>query len=73
MKTENTEVVETHAVSFKHSDVKDLLKQMEYLVAHPEIVGQYRNSASQFICNKYSWDDVVDQTIEVYQNINSKH
>lgn len=64
---ENAEVVEDKALTFKKSDVKDLREKMEYLLSHPEIVEDYKRQSSDFICTKYNWDDVVKETLQVYQ------
>ena len=64
---ENAEVVEDKALTFKKSNVKDLQKKMEYLLDHPEIVEDYKRQSSDYICTKYNWDDVVQETLQVYQ------
>ena len=64
---ENTEVVEDKALTFQKSNVKDLRKKMEFLFEHPEIVEDYKSQSSDYICNKYNWDDVVEETLRVYQ------
>ena len=64
---ENTEVVEDKALTFQKSNVKDLRKKMEFLLEHPEIVEDYKSQSSDYICNKYNWDDVVEETLRVYQ------
>ena len=64
---ENTEVVEDNALTFQKSNVKDLRKKMEFLLEHPEIVEDYKSQSSDYICNKYNWDDVVEETLRVYQ------
>lgn len=64
---ECAEVVEDKAVTFKKSDVKDLREKLEWLMTNPEAVNQYKATAADFICEKYSWDDVVDKTIELYR------
>ena len=63
---ENTEVVEDKAFTFKKSDVKDLRKKLEYLLAHPEVVEEYRKNSAEYICDKYNWDEVVRETLELY-------
>ena len=63
---ENTEVVENKAISFKRSNVQDLKKQLEELIADPEKVKQYKKEAADFICQKYNWDCIVDKTVDVY-------
>lgn len=64
---ENTEVVEDRAVSFAKGDVQDLKEKLEYLLRHTEEVEKFKQQSADFICNKYSWDDVVEQTIKLYE------
>lgn len=64
---ECAEVVEDKAVIFKKSDIEDLRRKLEWLVGHPDEVNKYKSEAADFICDKYSWDDVVDRTLEIYK------
>lgn len=64
---ENTEVIEDCGVSFKKSDVADLRSQISHLISHPEVVEEYKNRSTYFICNKYNWDDIVDSALELYK------
>lgn len=64
---ENTEVVEDKALSFRKSDVMDLREKLEYLLQHPEKVEEYKQQSTDFICGKYNWDDVVEQTLQIYK------
>lgn len=63
---ENLEVVEDKAVSFIKSDVDDLRDKVRFLIDHPEVVEEYKASAADFICDKYSWDKMTDATITLY-------
>lgn len=63
---ENTEVTGDHAVSFKRGDVADLKSKLEYLIQNPGSVVVYKNSSRDYICGKYSWDFVVEETIKLY-------
>lgn len=63
---ENMEVVEDKAVSFQKSNVADLKEKLEYLLSHPEKVEDYKKESADFICAKYNWEDVVDQTEILY-------
>lgn len=63
---ENVEVVEDKAVSFKHGNVPDLALKMQELIQDPERVNAYKSKAADFICTKYSWEDVTDRTAELY-------
>lgn len=64
---ECAEVVEDKAVVFRKSNVEQLREKLQDLCEHPEKVQSYKNSASDFICQKYNWDDVVDKTVALYQ------
>lgn len=64
---ECAEVVEDKAVVFQKSNVGQLKEKLQYLCDHPEQVKRYKDSASDFICQKYSWDDVVDRTVALYR------
>ena len=39
---------------------------VEMLCDEEEMVKSYRKSAADFVCRKYSWDDVVERTLELY-------
>ncbi|MCD2492288.1 glycosyltransferase family 4 protein [Lacrimispora sp. NSJ-141] len=65
--TECTEVVEDKAEVFKKGNVKDLKEKMQMLCDDGELVRRYKNGASDFICKKYNWNEVVKQTIELYR------
>ena len=64
---ECSEVVEDKALVFQKSNVEQLKEKLQDLCDHPEKVKLYKDSASDFICQKYNWDDVVDKTIALYQ------
>lgn len=65
---ENTEVVAEHAAVFRKSDTQDLQKKMEELLEHPEIRAAYKETAADYICGKYNWDDVAEQTLRLYED-----
>ena len=65
---ECTEVVEDKAVIFKKGDIEDLSAKLQYLSDNPDIVQRYKEMASDFICNKYNWEDIVDKTLELYKS-----
>lgn len=63
---ECAEVVEDKAVTFEKSNIEDLQKKLQWLCDSEEIVEEYKNTASDFICEKYNWDDVVERTLSLY-------
>lgn len=67
---ECADVVKDKAVLFKKGNVKNLQEKLQMLCDSEEIVNQYRKEASNYICNKYNWDDIVEKTIELYRKNN---
>ncbi len=64
---EIAEVVEDKAVLFKKSDTDDLRRKLQQLCDEPDTVQGYKDGAADFICNKYSWDNIVEQTLQLYK------
>lgn len=64
--SECVEVIEDKAVTFKKSNVSDLKRVLQELLDNPVLVERFKEEASNFICSKYNWDDVVDRTLELY-------
>lgn len=65
--SENIEVVEDYAVTFKKSDKNDLQGKLEYLINRG--FNNYTPSEiSSFILKKYNWDQVVDKHLKLYNN-----
>ena len=69
---ENMEVVEENAVCFKKGSIDDLKEKLEYLLESSMTVEKYKATSSRFICNKYNWEEVVNETIQVYDGISRK-
>ena len=64
---ECAEVVEDKAVLFRKGNVASLKEKLEELFLHPEQVEQYKKDAAAFICNKYDWNNVVQETLDIYR------
>lgn len=64
---ECTQVVEDHAVVFEKGNIEDLRDKLQALLDCPDEVRKYRETASEYICEKYNWDDVVDRTLALYR------
>lgn len=64
---ECTSVVEDRAIVFEKSNVEDLRKKLQEACDDNEIVENYKKNVADFICEKYSWDDVVEKTMELYR------
>lgn len=64
---ECTEVCGDKAVCFEKGNINSLKKQLEMLLNSSDIVNEYKSAASEFICNKYNWQDVCRQTLRLYR------
>ncbi len=60
------EVVEDKAVLFKKGKVQDLKDKLQFLCDHEQDVESYKINAADFVCKKYNWDKVVEQTEKLY-------
>lgn len=65
--SECTEVVQDKAVVFEKSSVLDLKDKLQNLCNDVGLTNTYKKNASEYICNKYNWNDVVKRTLELYQ------
>ena len=66
---ECVEVIEDKAVTFKKSDINDLRKKLQMLCDNEATVQQYKADAAEFICKKYNWDQIVEQTLSSYRRV----
>ncbi len=60
-------VVENYAVTFFKSNVKDLRAKLQMLCDDENLVHGYKAGAADYICEKYNWDAVVEQTLGLYR------
>ena len=64
---ECAEVVEDRALIFRKSDVDELREKLQDACDYPEKVEMLKKQAADFICKKYNWDDVVEETEKLYR------
>lgn len=64
---ECTEVVEDKALIFKKSNVQDLQNKLQEACNRTEKVMELKQQAADYICKKYNWDDVVEETLKLYK------
>ena len=64
---ECAEPVEDKAVTFPKGNIAALRKTLQRLCDAPAETAKYKAGARDFICGKYSWDEVTQQTLELYQ------
>lgn len=63
---ECSEVIEDKGVTFKKSNVKALEKVLQQLCDNEKEVKKYKKEAQAYILEKYNWDDVTKNTLELY-------
>lgn len=61
-------VVEDRALVFKKSDIADLKGKLEFALEHIDKTNVYKEDAVDFICRKYDWGKVVEETLRLYAN-----
>lgn len=59
-------VVEDHAVTFHKGNGKDLRQKLQMLCDDESVVRGYKATAADYICEKYNWDTVAEQTLALY-------
>lgn len=64
---ECTEVTGEKGISFRKGDVADLATKLQYLCDDVDVTQKYKSEAADYICKKYSWDAVVEETLTLYQ------
>lgn len=64
---ECADVVENRAMVFRRGDVSDLKEKLQEACDDPAAVMRYKEYAADFICEKYNWDSVVEQTVQLYR------
>ena len=60
-------VVEDKAVVFEKSNVTELKDKLQLLCVDEELVKKYKADAADFICTKYNWDAVTEETLKLYR------
>lgn len=64
--SECTEVCEDTAVYFEKGNTQALKEKLESLLDNPDIVDKYKKIASDSICSKFNWENIVNQTLALY-------
>lgn len=64
---ECTSVIGKYGRSFFQGNVESLKTELTNLLDHPETVDEIRSKSSDYVCEKYRWDDVIERTLELYR------
>ena len=60
-------VLKDKGVTFKKSNVKELMKVLQDLCDNSKKVENYKKEVQDYILKKYNWDKVVNKTLELYK------
>lgn len=63
---ECSQVIQDVGFTFKKSDISDLSRLLTKLISEPDIVKKYKDISQEYILNKYDWDNVVKETLKLY-------
>jgi glycosyltransferase involved in cell wall biosynthesis len=66
------EVVGDYGVTYKVNSNEDLKSKIQYLIKNSDVVREYKDKSTDYICKKYNWDDVVNRTINLYENLEGR-
>lgn len=66
---ENTEVLEDNCITFAHGDKIDLADKLRELIADPALVDSLRIRSAEHVRAKFSWDEMVKQTEQIYSEL----
>lgn len=69
---ENTGVTGAYADSFQKSNVEDLREKLCRLTAQDYVFAHTKQEIAEYIIEKYKWDEIVEETLRLYENINGK-
>lgn len=66
---ENMEAIKGTGLSFKTKDIHDLKNKLAYLLNRPGEAERLGKMAKERARNEYSWDSIVQKTINVYKDV----
>ncbi len=69
---ECTEVCESNAEYFEKGNIDSLAQKLSTLCNDPETVKRHKKNSSSFILNKYNWDKITKETLDLYYNQKSE-
>ncbi len=69
---ENTSVAEDRAVYFEKGNTASLAEKLQCMCNNREMVDKLREDTDEFILSKYNWNDIVDETLALYNKITER-
>ncbi len=59
-------VLEDYGVTFAKGNVEELKQRLQFLCDDSDTVFGFKEKAADYICNRYSWEDVTKKTLQLY-------
>ena len=63
---ECSEVIGDCGFTFKQGNVDDLKEKLQQLCDDSFSVKKFKEQSSDYICNRYNWDEVTKETLKLY-------
>lgn len=63
---ECADVVGKYGIVFGKGSMEELKKALQKLNDNPSMVQKFRETAADYICKKFNWNDVVQKTLKLY-------
>lgn len=63
---ECTAVLDGNGVLFCKGNIKELTEKLQFLCDDSRTVEAFKSKSADYICNKYNWDKVTAETLELY-------
>ena len=64
---ECTNVIHDNGISFRKSDMDDLAQKLTYALSHPNTVRMFKWLAAEYVCTRFPWERIVEETLDLYQ------
>lgn len=66
---ECVQVTGKYGISYPCRDIKALSDRLDYLCRHPEVVHEYQKNTANYVRERFQWEEVVRQTMELYEGV----
>ncbi len=66
---ECSSVVGDRGITFQRGNTADLRSKLTMLCGNEKLVRKYKSKSADFVGQKYSWDNIVNQTLQIYAQV----
>ena len=63
---ECSSVIKEYGLTFRKGDTEDLKNKLQLLCDDSSKTEWYKSNCAEYICDRYSWDDTVNKTLQLY-------